>query len=228
MNKTITISSRQIKAARALLNWSQDNLAEASELSIATIRKIESGNTSPRGKTNKQIRNSLEKVGLEFWEPGGVRYRPEEIRVFEGIEGAKEFYEDIYQTLSKNGGEALVLTPDSTRVLRSDPFKDFAHMHSKRMAKIKTISKVKCIQTDNHEQLAAPEYCEYRFLSPSATGPIWYYIHGDKVSFRIFRDNIFPKAIVITSKELSEQFREHFYALWNQAIPISTIGKDKS
>jgi len=45
------INARQIKAARALLDWSQENLASASGLSIATIRKIESGHISPRDKT---------------------------------------------------------------------------------------------------------------------------------------------------------------------------------
>jgi transcriptional regulator with XRE-family HTH domain len=57
MDKKIrsTINARQIKAARALLDWSQEDLANTSGLSIATIRKIESGHISPRGKTINSI-----------------------------------------------------------------------------------------------------------------------------------------------------------------------------
>jgi len=228
MNKQQIISSRQIKAARALLDWSQDDLAEASGLSIATIRKIESGHTSPRGNTNEQLRAAFEKLGLEFWEPGGVRFRPEEITVYEGLDGTKRFFEDVYQTLNKEGGEALTITPDSKRVLHAEPFyEEFAKMYFERMNAIKHKSSVKCIQTENRTDVAAPAYCEYRFLSQKLIGPIFYYIHGDKVSFKMFRGKTFPKTIVITSKELSDQYREHFYALWDQAVPISVPEKRK-
>lgn len=70
------IGARRIKAARALLNWSQDELAVAARLSIATIRKLEAGFVSPRGKTNDAVRGAFENAGLEFIEPEGVRFKP--------------------------------------------------------------------------------------------------------------------------------------------------------
>jgi ribosome-binding protein aMBF1 (putative translation factor) len=49
-NRTI-VNADQIRAARAYLNWSQEDLAAAAELSVATIRQIETGHISPRDKT---------------------------------------------------------------------------------------------------------------------------------------------------------------------------------
>lgn len=54
VEKIIRETARQIKAARALLDWSQEDLAIRAALSIATIRKIESGALSPRDKTMGQ------------------------------------------------------------------------------------------------------------------------------------------------------------------------------
>lgn len=130
------VTTRQIKAARALLDWSQDDLAIAAELSIATIRKLEAGNTSPRGKTNTQIQKAIELAGLEFIEPNGIRQRPEEITVYEGIDGTKEFFDDVYQTASKYGGEIVTVTPDS-KILFDGILKNFTKDHFKRMSAIK-------------------------------------------------------------------------------------------
>ena len=68
-----SLKARQIKAARALLDWSQDDLASHSGLSVNTIRKMELGHISPRGKTSHAIRHAFEDNGLEFLEPDGGR-----------------------------------------------------------------------------------------------------------------------------------------------------------
>ena len=62
------ITSEQIRAARALLKWSADELAEKSGVGIATIRRFESVNGIPSGQL--RILNSLkitfEIAGIEF------------------------------------------------------------------------------------------------------------------------------------------------------------------
>lgn len=56
------INSTQIRAARAVPNWSQNDLAQASKLSIATVRKIELGLISPRYFTMDAIHESFSKL----------------------------------------------------------------------------------------------------------------------------------------------------------------------
>lgn len=62
------LSIRQIKAARALLAWSQHDLAKQSGVSYPTIARLEKddGNLGGRNSTAAAIRNALEKEGIEF------------------------------------------------------------------------------------------------------------------------------------------------------------------
>ncbi len=75
------ISIRQVKAARALLAWSQDDLAQASGISVPTIARLESadGDIGGRAATGEAIRAALEAAGVIFvaenGEGPGVRLR---------------------------------------------------------------------------------------------------------------------------------------------------------
>jgi transcriptional regulator with XRE-family HTH domain len=64
---------RQVKAARALLGWSQSDLARHSGISEPTIARLESaeGQLGGRGETVKKIRVALEKSGIEFIDENG-------------------------------------------------------------------------------------------------------------------------------------------------------------
>ena len=64
----LKVSIRQVKAARALLGWSQDDLAEAAEVSIPTIKRLEAidGPLGGRGKTSERIVGAIRSAGVEF------------------------------------------------------------------------------------------------------------------------------------------------------------------
>jgi predicted transcriptional regulator len=64
---------RQIKAARALLDWSQSDLAKWSGVSEPTIARLESaeGELGGREETVRKIRAALETNGIEFLEGNG-------------------------------------------------------------------------------------------------------------------------------------------------------------
>ena len=62
------ITSDQIRAARALLRWTADDLAEASKTGIATIRRFEMQEGVPSGQVRilDLLKTTLEKAGIEF------------------------------------------------------------------------------------------------------------------------------------------------------------------
>jgi transcriptional regulator with XRE-family HTH domain len=69
----VPISAAQCRAARALINWSQDRLAEKARVGVTTIREFENDKTSPHRATLEMLRQALEKAGVEFTngdEPG--------------------------------------------------------------------------------------------------------------------------------------------------------------
>jgi predicted transcriptional regulator len=69
----LKVSIRQIKAARALLSWSQAELAEAAGVSTPTIKRLEArdGPIGGRANTATKIRTALEDGGVEFIEENG-------------------------------------------------------------------------------------------------------------------------------------------------------------
>jgi DNA-binding transcriptional regulator YiaG len=62
------VSIRQIKAARALLNWSQDDLADRSGVSTPTVKRLESseGELGGRVETYEALLSALRDGGIEF------------------------------------------------------------------------------------------------------------------------------------------------------------------
>jgi transcriptional regulator with XRE-family HTH domain len=69
----LKVSIRQIKAARALLGWSQEELATASGVSVPTIKRLEAqdGPLGGRTETGDKIEIALKKAGVEFIEENG-------------------------------------------------------------------------------------------------------------------------------------------------------------
>lgn len=63
------ITGQQIRAAKAMLRWSGQQLAEESGLSLSTIRRVEMRDGVPEAqsiKTLMTIKQALESAGIEF------------------------------------------------------------------------------------------------------------------------------------------------------------------
>lgn len=62
------ITVRQLKAARALLAWGQNDLANASGVSEPTIARLEAvdGVVGGRAATGEKLKETLEAAGIEF------------------------------------------------------------------------------------------------------------------------------------------------------------------
>jgi len=130
----MVISAAQIRAARALVGWTQAQLAANSGLSEISIQNIEKGATDPRASTLAAIERALEAAGVEFTNGGrpGVRFReaaPTHIReeamttVRDGDNSTPEFIsEDDVHTfegyLRYQGIDAATATPADLAIWR--------------------------------------------------------------------------------------------------------------
>ena len=65
------ITSAQCRAARGLLAWSQQELAEAAGVGVVTIHQLEAGTSDPRRATLEVIRRAFENAGVEFIDENG-------------------------------------------------------------------------------------------------------------------------------------------------------------
>jgi transcriptional regulator with XRE-family HTH domain len=78
------LQSAQLRAARALLGWRQEDLAKASGIALATVARIEQGKGVVQGNfsTIVKLQRALEREGITFIDDSaggvGVRlYRPD-------------------------------------------------------------------------------------------------------------------------------------------------------
>ena len=63
------ITRRQVRAARALLNWKQDMLAEKALVALTALKRLESERSLPvHDATHDQVRRALENAGVLFIE----------------------------------------------------------------------------------------------------------------------------------------------------------------
>ena len=77
----VMLSPAQLRAARALLKWSRDTLAEKSGISAESVHGFETRGTDAKRSTMLAWKRALEAAGIEFLEPTedgkgeGVRFR---------------------------------------------------------------------------------------------------------------------------------------------------------
>lgn len=71
------MTREQSLTARALLGWSQEELAFHSGLSIPTIRILETFKQTPSAYSLQALERTFERAGIEFTsdEPSGVRLK---------------------------------------------------------------------------------------------------------------------------------------------------------
>ena len=69
------ISPAQCRAARALLNWTQETLAGKVGVALKTIRDFETGRRKPLAIVRAAIKQALEEAGIEFLNGDGLRVK---------------------------------------------------------------------------------------------------------------------------------------------------------
>lgn len=65
------ITPDQCRAARGLVDWSQQQLADLAGVGVVTVRQLEAGTHVPRRATLNVIRGCFEAAGIEFIDENG-------------------------------------------------------------------------------------------------------------------------------------------------------------
>jgi predicted transcriptional regulator len=71
------LMAHQLRAARSMLRWEQEQLATTAGVAIGTIKRIEAMDGTIRAhlETVQKIQRALEAAGVEFKPDGSVRLR---------------------------------------------------------------------------------------------------------------------------------------------------------
>ena len=215
------ISTRQIRAARGLLEWSGKELAHKVGITQATLSKIETDLAHPQERTLSRIAEVLDMHGVEFLDGDGVKMRQQEVRVFSGKTGYRQFLDHVYLTL-KNGGRIRQFNlSDSSNLSFVD---DYGQAHLGRMKLIDDLdAKVLTTEGDTHFPAS---YCTYRWINKDDADLAPFYLYGDNLVLPMYESSHKREWISINSKLLAERYAKQFDKFWaNASSPKKGKGK---
>jgi transcriptional regulator with XRE-family HTH domain len=210
------ITSRQIRAARGLIGWSQSDLANAAGLSRGTVIGVEKGVGNPTRDLMLRLREVLEARQVEFLPQEGVRFR-EPTTLYDSLPGAnKRLLDDIYShALSyadKTGIRDILIYG-----LREDDAEksvggDHLDRHIKRLELAKLSEKILYFK-DTTTFIAPMDW--YLLLSEGDTSnrnfpPI--IIYGENVAVVQYEPQ--ETVTVLRSKAIAEASRHMFEFIW--------------
>lgn len=214
------ITGRQIRAARALLDISQDELANAAGLTKQGISKIEDGSVQPREGTITDIIRVFRDRGIEFTSDEGVKRKSDSVTKFEGFEDFKFFMDQVYQearqAYSRDGTKPICICNLDNSLFRKH-MKDYYSVHMERMQRIDGL-KIRTLASEVDDHLGAePSYLIYRFLRELKAVVAPFYVFGDKFALIDFDVQNSPKILMIDSPSLAHSYRDQFDIMWKNA-----------
>lgn len=206
------LTYEQIRAARAMLNLSQGDVAKNIGVKTMAISNLESEKTPiETAKSLTALKQFYEDCGLEFTEAGGVRPNDASIKTYKGDEGFRKFYDDIYAVV-KNGG-SIVIQNGLPDMLIKHLGKDFYDMHSKRMTKLSP--NVKVLVRQNDTNLIGSSFATYRATKTEHFTDQTIYIYGDKTAFITFNEEV--EVLLLDKPDITRAMRVSFNVIWEHA-----------
>ena len=208
----------QIRAARALIGWSQGELAEEAGLSQTGIARIENGTNQPNSSTIAKITAAFDKADIEFIGESGVKKRVGEVRTLRGADGFKEFMSDVYETVSAQGGEICVFNVDEKNWIKWMG-QDSYERHAQKMKNIQKPYNFKIIVEENDWFFIASEVAEYRWFPKELFDKQSFYAYGKKLAFLNFSE-IDVQVMILEQAKFSDGFKVLFNVAWNNVAKI--------
>lgn len=209
------ISIEQIKAARALLDWTQDDLAMASGLSKPSINTIERRIANPKIDTLTAIKRALEDAGIEFTAGPGVKLRSTSLKtqIFEGEDSLYRLVNDIFDTLVNTQKQLMIAGVQEEKYMNQGGERIISAI--KKRVKHKIPTKLLSCQGDKNF-IEPPDH--YRWLPKDLFPQTPYYIYDNKYALYLWGPP--KKVVIIENAEIAASMAQQFQALWNIAKPV--------
>lgn len=200
----MSVTSSQIRAGRALVGWSQHDLASRAHITQVTVANIENDKTAGSRSSLKAIRIALENEGVDFITNGVVR-RNDYLSVWSGDDAYLRLLDDIYFSLKDVKGEALFMGADERENLPG--VNDAVRKIKNAGIRLRVI-----IEEHNHYILGDLE--DYRQIPSKFFANAVSVIYGDKYAILVTTHNEFRICLVKNEAVLKAQ-RGVFDFFWD-------------
>lgn len=208
------ITPSQCRAARALLNWSQPELADKCDMHVQTISNFENETSTPSKTTLLKITTVFQQQGIALLENDGIQRVHNITKQYEGADGFRTFMDDVYETARAVGGEFCLLNakPDNWIKWLGQDWMDY---HSKRMAEIIDNFTFRITAQEGDRNFISSQFAEYRWVPKKIWNQHSYYAYGDKIAFLNFEGgNV--HILVLTHKHFAQTHKFLFNLVWEQ------------
>lgn len=201
----------QLRAARAMLGLTLQQLSKEVDVSHEAINKIENGTVrNPRPKTVEVLVDFFERKGLEFGKQSSVGFRNKLIQEIQGEDCYVKLLDDVYHTLD-TGEELLVACGD-------DKLSPPAVISAYRRIKEKGIRVRKVIEKDNTFIVGSLD--EYRLLDKEYFHNCPILVYKNKFACAV-TDVL--KVVIIEDDALALALRGIFNLIWKSgAFPTES------
>lgn len=195
-----------LKAARIILGWDQQSMADAAGIHVNSYKKVETGQSTIASESGAKVMAALERAGIAI-ENDGVREIKQPIYKFGGH---KAWYHDLqndilFQLKDKPEDEREILIAYANNSLSGQV--TIENWRKMRDAGIK----MRQIVQQEDTWLNGPVN-EYRSLPSEFFVNYVYIIYGDRVAFC---SDEFQEAIVFTDRMMSLVMKKNYEFLWS-------------
>lgn len=213
------ITPTQMRAARAMLDLSQGEVAKSLGIAANTLSNIESGKTDVPASRLKEMQAFYEGKGVEFTVDEGVKRSTYHIQVYNGVEGFRKFYDDLYDVAKTQGGEFCVNNVSEAIFDKWHGSQERLKEHVDRMAAVIRDNpdfRMRIIIQEDDMNFRASKYAQYKWASKDKFSDISFYVYGDKLAILIFEDDD-VYITVMPNKRVAEAYRKQFNMAWEMA-----------
>ncbi len=202
------ITIEQCRAARGLLGWTQQDLADACGLSKTAINNFEKGHSDIKAESLKAIRMAFESAYVEFLSDQGLRKKSDGAEILKGADVLSSLVDDIVETLKNDGsgGELLIISTREDEATQQHAARLQAHNIKRRV-----------IGAEGMPDQWGAQGSYRRVTKENFSNVKTSYIYGSKVAFQLWDPNII---IVVNSRDGQQSEKRFFESLWSEAAEI--------
>ncbi|MEM1324949.1 MAG: helix-turn-helix transcriptional regulator [Bacteroidota bacterium] len=220
-------TAKQLRVARSLLGWTQQDLALQVGLSKDTIRNIEGEKGQPKQETVDRILRTFELAGIEFIK-NGVKEADAVVRM-NGAEGFWDFLTDVYGTIKKYGSPKNKVEVFLSNVVHQNWITAIGEaqwkLHADRMLTIKDRMDVRILVKENDWHFPAQSYAQYKWVTDDQFNDRSFYSYHDKLAFLNFQPND-VQITIMRQAEFAEGYRTLFRNTWEYVAKLPPSNGD--
>ncbi len=208
----------QIRAARALLDWSQHDLAGLAGLSQTGIARIENGTNHPNSKTMQKIEAAFDRADIEFIDTTGVKKRSGDIRTLRGEDAMSHFLDDVFDCILLHGKKDKPLDVFLSNVVHENWItwmgSERWNAHTARMQQNKQLMKVKILVKEGDYNFPASSYSTYKWMPEEYFNEKSFYSYHDRLALLNFQETNL-EILIIKHQDFAKGYRDLFSIAWN-------------